>query len=71
MRFSPFINYYYFIVVNILILKAQNILYLGTTITAGEEVAAIIKSGLFGAYNIIIIRIIVLEIVTEATIIAI
>jgi len=67
MRFSPFVNYYYFIVADILILKAQNILYLSTVITAGEKITAIIKNGLFGAYNIIIIRIIVLEIVTEVT----
>jgi len=71
MRFSPFINYYYFIITNILILKTQSILYLGTTITAGEKITAIIKNGFLGVYNIIIIYIIIFKTVIKATIIAI
>jgi len=71
MRFSPFVNYYYFIITDILISKTQSILCLGTAIIAGEEIAAIIKNGFFGVYDITIVRIIVFEIVTEATIIAI
>jgi len=71
MRFSPLINYYYFIIINILILKTQNILYLDTAITAGEKITAIIKSGFLETYDIIIIYIIIFEIVTEVTIIVI
>jgi len=67
MRFSPLVDYYYFIITNILILKAQSILYLGTVIIAGERITAIIKSGFFEIYNIIIICIIVFETVIEAT----
>jgi len=44
---------------------------LGTAITAGEKITAIIKNGFFGVYNITIIYIIVFEIVIEATIIII
>jgi len=64
-------DYYYFIIANILILKAQNILYLNTVITAGEKITATIKNSFLEIYNIIIVRIIVFEIVTEAIIIVI
>jgi len=62
--------HYHFIVADILFSEAQSTPCLGTAMTAGEGVAATIESGLLGAHDMTIVRMIVLETVTEATTIA-